>query len=101
MASHPRLRRLQLCEGIVFLLLLFAGDGHAETPDWLLGAWSGTATVGKATVQSTLVLRDESGTVRWTWTAGGPGIAAVEAEGTVTASMGSYVRLEGRYTATS
>ena len=98
----PRLVRLSPCGLVVIALVLsVAADGDAQSHEWLLGNWSGTyreaATPGVSSGSGTLTVREEAGTLKWTWTGMGRG-GKTEAEGVVTKADASSAELQGKLT---
>lgn len=98
----PRLVRLSSCGLVVIALLLsVAANGNAQSHEWLLGNWSGTygdaATPGVSSGSGTLTVREEAGTLKWTWTGVGRG-GKTEAEGVVTKVDASSAELQGKLT---
>src|SRR5512132_2868573 len=102
MRPLPRLVRLSLC-GLVLIALVLsvAADGNAQSHEWLLGNWSGTnreaTTPGMSSASGTLTVREEAGTLKWTWTGVGRG-GKSEAEGVVTKVDASSAELRGTLT---
>ena len=98
----PRLVRLSPCGLVVIALVLsVAADGSAQSHEWLLGDWSGTyreaTTPGVSSGSGTLTVREEAGTLKWTWTGVGRG-GKTEAEGVVTRVDASSAELQGKLT---
>jgi hypothetical protein len=92
--------RLSQCGWAVMALVLsLAADGNAQSQEWLLGMWSGTfriSTLAGGSNPATLTIRDEAGTLKWTWT-GTPRMGTAVAEGIVTKFDASSVELEGKF----
>jgi hypothetical protein len=87
-----------LASVIAALVLSLVGDGHASSHEWLLGVWSGTFSQTGGSGPVTLTIRDEAGTLKWTWTAT-PRSGTAEAEGIVTEFDASSAEIEGKFTA--
>lgn len=102
MRPLPRLVRLSPCGlAVIALVLSVAADGVAQSHEWLLGRWSGTygeaTTPGMSSGSGTLTVREEAGTLKWTWTGVGRG-GKTEAEGVVTKVDASSAELQGKLT---
>jgi len=102
MRPLPRLVRLsQRGLVVIALVLSVAADGNAQSHEWLLGNWSGTyreaTTPGISSASGTLTVREEAGTLKWTWTGVGTG-GKSEAEGVVTKVDASSAELQGKLT---
>ena len=94
--------RLSQCGLVVIALVLsVAADGNAQSHEWLLGNWSGTygeaREPGISSASGTLTVREERGTLKWTWTGVGRG-GKSEAEGVVTEVDASSAELRGTLT---
>ena len=101
MRPLPRLVRLSQCGLVVIALVLaVAADGNAQSHKWLLGDWSGTfgkgTTAGTSSGSGTLTVREEAGTLKWTWTGVVSGQGKTEAEGIVTKVDASSAELQGK-----
>ena len=89
------LRLSQYGLAVIALVLSLSADGNAQSQEWLLGNWSGTfriGTLGAASNPATLTIRDEAGTLKWTWT-GTPRAGTAVAEGIVTKADASSAEL--------
>ena len=100
MRPLPRFVRLSQCGLVVIALVLsVAADGNAQSHEWLLGNWPGTygeaAEPGISSASGTLTVREEGGTLKWTWTGVGRG-GKSEAEGVVTKVDASSAELQGK-----
>jgi hypothetical protein len=82
---------------ILGLVLFLVGEGYASGYEWLLGVWSGTYTQTTTSGPATLTIRDEVGTLKWTFTAT-PRNGKAEAEGIVTTFDASSAEFEGKFT---
>lgn len=102
MRPLPRIVRLsQWAVVVIALVLSVAADGNAQSHEWLLGNWSGTYSEatepGISSASGTLTVREEGGTLKWTWTGVGRG-GKSEAEGVVTNVDASSAELRGTLT---
>lgn len=102
MRPLPRFVRLSQCGLVVIALVLsVAADGNAQSHEWLLGNWAGTYSEatepGISSASGTLTVREEGGTLKWTWTGVGRG-GKSEAEGVVTKVDASSAELRGTLT---
>ena len=103
MRPLPRFVRLSQCALVVMALVLsVAADGNAQSHEWLLGNWAGTfgeaTTPGMSSGSGTLTVREEAGTLKWTWTGVVSGAGKTEAEGVVTKVDASSAELQGKLT---
>ena len=103
MRPLPRFVRLSQCGWVVIALVLsVAADGNAQSHEWLLGKWSGpfgeAKTPGTSAGSGTLTVREEAGTLKWTWTGVVSGGGNIEAEGVVTKVDASSAELQGKLT---
>src|SRR4029453_12204885 len=103
MRPLPRFVRLSQCALVVMALVLsVAADGNAQSHEWLLGNWAGTfgepTTSGMSSGSGTLTVREEAGTLKWTWTGVVSGGGKTEAEGVVTKVDASSAELQGKLT---
>ena len=102
MRPLPRIVRLSQWGVVVIALVLsVTADGNAQSHEWLLGDWSGTYSQptepGISSASGTLTVREEGGTLKWTWTGVGKG-GKSEAEGVVTKVDASSAELQGKLT---